>query len=206
MNSQLITELISNLLNEQHAEAWLDLAPSSSSTNSNAQSGERQRVAGQLLAGLESGCVLLAGALQQQQQPPPQQRPTGSGNLEDFQKVTEHVYVAIQSFALDLKQAGSSQRLQVTFPSQTSLLGSRWMNSDQRFTLNLQASNLGGAPAGGFAADASGGDPQAGKFLVSGGLECVRPRGFEALRGGQCEQKLAVIIRARTAHLNRSLK
>lgn len=148
---QSITELISNLLHEEHSEAWLDLAaPPAWAHSGPSQSGERQRVASQLFKGLEGGCVMLAGALQHQQQSMGQQQQTSDSSnsphngQEDFQKITEHVYVAIQSFGVELKQPGASQRLQVTFPSQTSFLGTRWMNWDQRFVLNLQASYVAG--------------------------------------------------------------
>lgn len=132
-------DLVSNLAGEQqqnlHSDAWSDLAAA----------GERQRVAGQLVSGLEAACVLLAGALQQ----------SGSGSMtdassdaEDFHKITDSVYVSIQTFGLEPKQQlanGSpvsyAQKFQVTFPSQANVLGTRWMNSDQKFTLNLQATN-----------------------------------------------------------------
>ena len=133
---QLLVELTNNLAGEHQLDAWFDLSTANS---------ERQRVAGQLVSGLESACVLLAGTLQQQPQ---------SGAQENFHKVTESVYVAIQSYSLDLHDQQQEQQqqqfnrpplnqsntFQVTFPSQASVLGTKWMSSEQRFTLNLQAS------------------------------------------------------------------
>jgi hypothetical protein len=141
-------ELANNLLYDEHTDAWSDLATvgQAPAAEGRSRAGERQHVAGQLLAALENSCVLLAGALQQQQATTTTTASsdaagTRAAEQEDFQRVTEHVYVSIRSFALDLKQPAASQRLQVTFPSQTSVLGARWMSADQRFTLNLQVSN-----------------------------------------------------------------
>lgn len=143
MLAQLLVEVISNLSGEQQEEAWHDLATAS---------GERQRVAGQLVASLEGACVLLAGALQQS--PPRSSSAFDSGapaQLVDFHKSSEFVYVAVHSFPLlgaagaPLNQgaqaaaANGTAKFQVTFPQPASVLGTKWMNSEQRFTLNLQA-------------------------------------------------------------------
>lgn len=110
--------------------------------------GERQHLVGQLVQDLEAASVQLAGALnssaQQQQQKPNQPDTSTTMGQESFVKVTDNVYVTIKSFALQPDQAGYINRsFEASFPSETSLLGTRWMNNQQSFTMHLQAS---GAP------------------------------------------------------------
>lgn len=133
ITKQLIAEIVGGLSHEQHAEAWLDLA---------SQLGERQRTAGQLVVGLEQAAVLMAGALGGQEASSSQQHLEATNEQAaerlpgNFLKVTENSYVAIRSLAAAAGPA--KQALEVTFPSPASVLGTRWMDSEQSFTLHLQ--------------------------------------------------------------------
>lgn len=138
-------ELNNNLLHEHHLDAWQDLA-----------AGERQRVLGQLVQDLEAASVQLAGVLSATSaDPAPTTTTTGTTiGQESFVKVTDDVYVTIKSFALEPDQAGNINRsFEASFPSESSLLGTRWMNNEQSFTMHLQAS--GGPSASGFQAQAA---------------------------------------------------
>lgn len=121
----MLAELVTNLVHEQHADAWLDLA--------GLANGQRQRLAGQLSQALESSAVLLAGAFASQQ------AKASPAEADQFVKATDSVHVSIRSLL-----AQPNRSLELLLPSESSLLGSKWMNSDERLTLHLQASaNLG---------------------------------------------------------------
>lgn len=118
------------MASEHQLDAWLDLVP--------VLAGERQRIAGQLVQSLEGATVLLAGAQGSQ------------ASVEDesaFVKVTENAYVTIRSLALQTNNNNNgasqaiNQSLEASFPSETSTLGTKWMNAGQRFTLHLQAAS-----------------------------------------------------------------
>lgn len=132
--SQYLVELVNNLAHEHQTEAWLDLT---------SISGERQRVSGQFVQAIETASGLLAGATSQQhlingnnQQQQQSQQLDGSSN-EDFVKLSENVYVTIRSVPISSNLQNRS--IEVSFPSETGSLGFWWMNSQQRFTLHLQA-------------------------------------------------------------------
>lgn len=113
-------------------DAWLDLAPAS---------GERQRAAGQLVQGLEGAAALLA----YHQHGGVTEEPL-AGQDGAFLKVTDNVYVTIRSLSLAPADSATANRtLEVSFPAETSLLATKWMNSDQRYTLHLQTA-LGDQP------------------------------------------------------------
>jgi len=150
---QLLAELVSNLANEQlHLDAWLDLAPEK----------QQRLVAAGLVSSLEQAAVLLAGALndQQQQLAAKLANSEPSGKLagqQELVKATENVLLAIRSVSVPLAPQQQQQQQQQTeaslsqfncsptsFPSAASTLGTRWMNSEQKFSLNLQATH---APA-----------------------------------------------------------
>lgn len=125
-------------------DAWLDLA------------NDRQRIAGQLVQSLEGALVLLAGT-QQSSQAAPTKQPTGafpaSGSdaapdQQPFVKLTERAYATIRSAALPAATNQSTGgQLELSFPSESSTLGTGWMDAEQRFTLRLQSSSSGNSPA-----------------------------------------------------------
>lgn len=164
-------------------DAWLDLAQ---------VQDERQRIAGQLMQNLESATVLLAGAQTMNSYgfDEPTLLPQDINSLEDqasqarmgeqaeqqnnnnnprhsFLKVTENVYVAIRSLAL--RPQVINQTLELSLPSKTSTLGTKWMDMEQKFTLHLQATsaiprpnfNSGAENANGQSAQ----EHAAGKFI-----------------------------------------
>lgn len=128
---------MNNVAHEHQLDAWNDL-------ESWPPSGDRQRLAGQLVQSLEGATVLLAGAQNSNQQPPGSgfsaQDPTAiSAQSEPFVKVSEQTYVAIR--ALNLNSANRS--IEVALPSEVSTLGTKWMNSEQTFKLHLQVNAAG---------------------------------------------------------------
>lgn len=124
--------MVNNLAHEHQTDAWLDLAP---------LLGERQRVSGQFVQAIEAASVLLAGTSPQQNLINSNiQQSDVAGSNEDFVKLSEHVYVTIRSVPITSNL--QNQSIEVSFPSETSTLGSWWMNNQQRFTLRLQATQL----------------------------------------------------------------
>lgn len=130
-------ELVNNLGHEHQTDAWLDLAQIP---------GERQRVSGQLVQAIEGAAVLLAGASQfSPSSGQPHSRNEVSQTSEEFVKVTENVLVTIRSLPVqagDNNQQQVNRSIEVAFPSETSTLGTSWMNNEQRFTLHLQVTPL----------------------------------------------------------------
>lgn len=94
------------------------------------------------MSSLEQASVLLAGALNQQRERPPNVMLADN----DFLKITENVYLAIRSVNVPIGQASEFNSTEVAFPSAASTLGTRWMDSEQRFALNLQATQVQEAP------------------------------------------------------------
>jgi len=98
---------------------------------------------------LEGATVQLASAQASPAHPSGQQRAAAADESE-FVKVTENAYVTIRSLALQQQQqqpAGApmepqslNRTIEVSFPSETSTLGTKWMNAEQKFTLHLQVS------------------------------------------------------------------
>lgn len=115
--------------------------------------------------------------------------PSAGSSANTFVKISDNVFVTVRSISL----AGNSQRLggnpvnrtiELSFPSDTSTLGTRWMNLDQRFTLHLQASEQ--QPAGSLQDSSTGAstDPSQGRLANS--ISCI---GFAKL---QCRHELAI--------------
>lgn len=126
-------DLVSNLAQEQHANAWSDL---DTSNNNN----ERSLAAGQLLRSLESALALFAGSNAVSPQPTTlwDTAQTSAAEEDEFVKVTDNVLVAIRQ----LYAAPQNKSIvQVAFPNEASLLGTAWMAMEQRFTLQLQVSS-----------------------------------------------------------------
>lgn len=129
-----LAELISNLSDDVHIDAWLDLKDIQ---------GARQRIAGQLIKSLESASVLLAGTLQQQANPL-----NNDDETTLFIRQSDNVIVSISSIALPFplpSQTGTNKlnkSIELIVPKETGFLGFKWMNLDQRFTLHLQASEV----------------------------------------------------------------
>lgn len=158
-STQSLVELINNLALEPHSDAWLDL--------SSEVANERQRIAGQLVQSLESAAVLLASTLGGAAGGDSAQQ------AEAFVKTSESAYVSVRTLnprrqqqqqqqqSREVPQEGAGNRsIEVSFPTETSLFGTKWMGSQpQKFTLHLQTSMLAAA-----AATAEPAADQSGKF------------------------------------------
>lgn len=69
-------------------------------------------------------------------------------------KSTECAYVAIRTLNVGPQQV--NRTLELSFPSELSTLGTKWMNSEQKFTLHLQAAQITSTiSTGGTATDGS---------------------------------------------------
>lgn len=115
---------------------------------------------------LELAAIQLAGSQ-------PSDAASSSINQEEnFVKLNENTYISISNLRVQQQQQqanGWNKTLDLLFPNPSSMLGTKWMNSQQRFTLHLQTDLRASLANANNAASASGGQQQDEQVGASSG-------------------------------------